>query len=73
MDQQLSLLYFSPTDTTARIVKAVGEGVKQNWKEYNLTLPANREKPPAFGEHDLVVIGVPVYGGRVPDLFTTAL
>jgi len=70
MDKQLNLLYFSPTDTTAKIVKAIGEGIAQNCITYNLTPPAEREKPVQFEEHDLVIVGVPVYAGRIPNFLT---
>lgn len=75
MDKQVNLLYFSATDRTSKIVKAVAEGIGgRNVKEYNITLPDNRIREIAFGENDLVIIGVPVYMGRVPaflsDYFT---
>lgn len=67
MEKQLTLLYFSATDTTAKIVKEVGKGIREDVKQYNLTLPNNRLKSLEFGDNDLVIVGVPVYSGRVPE------
>lgn len=67
MDNKLNLLYFSATDTTAKVVKAVANGVDKNIKEYDITLPNNRNYDITFDENDVVIIGVPVYGGRVPE------
>ena len=66
MKKQLNLLYFSATDRTAKVVKEIAKGINNPFKEYNLSLPANRQQAFAFDSCDLVIVGVPVYGGRVP-------
>ncbi|MDD4334810.1 MAG: EFR1 family ferrodoxin [Desulfotomaculaceae bacterium] len=66
MNKHLNLLYYSATDTTAQVVKAVADGMNSSVRENNITLPNERERDFVFGEEDLVIIGVPVYGGRVP-------
>ncbi len=66
MEQQLRLVYFSATGGTKKIVKGIAEGISDNYIEYNTTLPANRQEQLVFGANDLVIIGVPVYAGRVP-------
>lgn len=48
--------------------KQVAEGLQAQWEEYSFNLPAAREKELSFGPADLVVLGVPVYAGRVPNL-----
>jgi len=68
VDRKVNLLYFSPTETTAKIVKAVAQGIGADFSVHDLTLPAGREKAAAYGQNDLVIVGVPVYGGRVPAL-----
>lgn len=70
MNSKLGLLYFSPTNTTAKIVKEVAKGIGEITTEYNLTLSANRQDEIAFGSNDLVIVGVPVYAGRVPEVLT---
>ncbi len=66
MDKKLSLLYFSATDTTAKVVKQIANGIYDNFIEFDITLPINRQKDLIFGCDDLVIVGVPVYAGRVP-------
>lgn len=66
MNKQLSIIYFSATGGTEKIVKGVAEGISDNYKEYNVTLPINRKKPVSFDSNDVVIVGVPVYAGRVP-------
>jgi ferredoxin len=64
----INIIYFSPTGTTETVVKSIGKGLEDKYKEFNITNPINREKPLAFNQEDIVVVGVPVYSGRVPDL-----
>ena len=66
MDKQLNLLYFSATDRTATVVKEIGKNFGSEFKEYNITMPSDREKGLVFGSEDLLIVGVPVFGGRVP-------
>ena len=65
-------VWFSATGTTREVVravsKAVAEGLGCEWEEYSFNLPTAREQELSFGETDLVVFGVPVYAGRVPNL-----
>lgn len=60
---------FSPTGTTGKIVDAIikGTGFKTG-NRLNLTLPGNAlDKLPEF-EDELLIIGAPVYGGRIPSI-----
>jgi len=68
MGRQLHTLFFSPTDGTARVITAVTEGIGGDGVQHDVTLPAGRESTMAFGIDDVLVIGVPVYSGRVPAL-----
>lgn len=58
--------YFSPTDTTKKTVEAIARGIRPVIQILDLTPPAARENPYHFGPEDLLVIGAPVYGGRIP-------
>lgn len=68
MKKNLKLLYFSPTDTTKKIVTSIANSIDSDFIEYDITLPQNRTKPISFTKDDLVIIGVPTYAGRVPKI-----
>lgn len=64
---QVKLIYFSATGTTSKILESIAEGIAVDEVEHiNLTLPKRaQQSPPPFSD-ELVVIGTPVYGGRLP-------
>lgn len=67
-------VYFSCTDTTKRMTSfladRIGDALGVSVREtLDFTLPAaRRESGYAFGPEDLVVFGMPVYAGRLPNL-----
>lgn len=65
-------MYFSPTETTRKIVCGIASGIADQlgvkFDTMDFTLPGAREKALRFGPEDLVVFGTPVYAGRVPNL-----
>ena len=62
-------MYFSPTGTTEKIVTCIADSLSEEQaKRYDFTLPAVRGKKASFGADDIVVFGVPVYAGRVPNV-----
>jgi menaquinone-dependent protoporphyrinogen IX oxidase len=67
-------MYFSATDTTKKIVTGIASKISENIdkqitiNDKDFTLPDARKKPMSFTEHDLVVVGLPVYAGRVPNV-----
>lgn len=65
-------IYFSPTGNTKRIVDAVASSTELNGEstiDLDITLPDSRKN---FNYHaqdgDIVIIGMPVYAGRIPNL-----
>ncbi len=65
--------YFSPTGTTEKIVTKIAEKLAEGMdlesiNNYDFTLPPKRKEYPDFCENDIVVVGVPVYAGRVPNI-----
>ncbi len=68
MLRELSVVYFSPTDGTKKVVNGIAEGISDSYKEYNITLPTSRQEGIEFGPNELLILGVPVYAGRVPRL-----
>lgn len=64
-------VYFSPTGTTKKVAchlsQSIAQGLSASWEEYCFNLPETRQQDLAFGPSDLVVLGIPVYAGRVPN------
>ncbi|MBP1917990.1 EFR1 family ferrodoxin [Youngiibacter multivorans] len=73
MARKLTLIYFSPTGTTRKIVTAIAEGTGLEYDSADLTMPSARSQTLAFGPEDIIIAGVPVYGGRVPSLLLECL
>lgn len=61
-------LYFSPTGGTKRATDILCAELGKSFDELDMTLPAERKKQRIFGANDLVVMGCPVYGGRLPQV-----
>ena len=69
--QSLKLVCFSPTGTTKAIIQGVARGINHSEvKLIDITRPDARKQPLQTSENELLVVGVPVYGGRVPALLT---
>ncbi|MBC5649043.1 4Fe-4S binding protein [Christensenella tenuis] len=64
----VTAIYFSPTGGTKQYVRAVARGLGKAYGEVDLTDKETRAQEHTFAPDDLVVIGVPVYYGRVPQL-----
>lgn len=60
-------IYFSPTRGTEKIVKLLSETFG-SCKEMDLSKQRAEKNIAAFKEQDICFIGVPSYGGRVPEL-----
>ena len=64
--------WFSATDTTRAVVNRIAARLARQTgaplETYDFTLPQARKAPRTFGPGDLVVLGTPVYAGRVPNL-----
>jgi len=63
--------YFSPTGNTETIAKAIAKSAAQATdlpvELIDFTRPQAREKTYEFGKDDLLIIGLPVYAGRLPN------
>ncbi len=72
----ITAVYFSPTGNTKKGVYAIAEALQKynsNFKnstvEYiDITLPTQRAFPLQFHKNNLVIVGFPVYAGRIPNL-----
>lgn len=64
--KQITSIYFSPTESTGGVVKLIAAQFGGSQVQLDLT-DANRNRPEyCFLENELVVVGAPVYGGRIP-------
>lgn len=68
--KSLKLAYFSPTGTTRAVLQGVARGIRVTPELFDITLPDSRLSRLLAREDDLLVLGVPVYMGRVPDLLS---
>lgn len=74
MNQQINTLYFSATGTTEKIVGGIAQhihslgNIRNKIKTFDFTLPEARKQSVSFSPSDLVIVGVPVIAGRVPNI-----
>ncbi|MGV8074982.1 MAG: 4Fe-4S binding protein [Syntrophobacteraceae bacterium] len=69
--ESLKLVYFSPTGTTKKIIEGIVRGINHSSVEQvDITKPKNRKLQIETTENELLIIGAPVYFGRVQ---TTAI
>ena len=79
MNKTINAMYFSATDTTNKVVTGIVKRIAENLtgdktiNSIDFTLPGVRLKPVSFSEEDVVIIGVPVYAGRVPNVLLNYL
>ena len=70
--RSVTAMSFSPTGTTRRVVSRIAEVLSAEVcrgrapAHRDFTLPGARREGASFREGEVVVFGVPVYGGRVP-------
>jgi ferredoxin len=69
--QAVKLVCFSPTGTTKAILQGIARGLDQRTAELiDITKPDARRQHLRTSEHELLVVAVPVYMGRVPAILT---
>ncbi|NLB17716.1 MAG: ferredoxin, partial [Syntrophomonadaceae bacterium] len=80
MNRKINVMYFSATDTTKKIViRMAGKIIEiidkpgMTGREINFSFPEVRRESVSFTSEDVVIIGVPVYAGRVPNVLTKYL
>ena len=64
--QKVYAVYFSPTGTTKSVTKSMLTEFDIQGEEIDLTSYESRNNSYSFKKDELVIIGIPVYGGRVP-------
>lgn len=65
--RNVKLIYFSPTQTTQKVLESIANGMGVDIVEQiDLTYPKNAQQPVSAFLDELVIIGAPVYAGRLP-------
>jgi len=65
--KQIKLVYFSPTGTSRSVLESIARGITAETVEHiDLTLPRKARQAIALFADELVILGAPVYGGRLP-------
>lgn len=65
-------IYFSPTETTKKTVKAISQYFNSEIKNFDLLKnPSNNQVD--FDDDTLTVVGMPVYAGRIPQVCVDSL
>jgi NAD-dependent dihydropyrimidine dehydrogenase PreA subunit/flavodoxin len=73
MNNSVKTFYFSATETTETIMNGIAGSLAESSggkiaENVNFTLPDARKEPARFTRQDIVVAGLPVYAGRVPNV-----
>lgn len=69
--ETVKLISFSPTGTSKTVIENIAQGMHPDRVErIDITTPDARKEPLRTSEHELLIIGVPVYMGRVPALLS---
>ncbi len=63
---RVCLVYFSPTGTTKKVVKEIASYFNVPVVKFDLTSHRMKEEEQVFHTTDFVIVGTPVYAGRVP-------
>ena len=76
--KKLNIMYFSPTGTTAKVLHEIGDklldsGDIKKGDIIDFTYPSRREHSILLSKNDILLIGVPVYAGRVPNVLLNYL
>lgn len=74
---KIKAVYYSATGNAQNIVREVAKTIAKKleipFEEYDFTLPQNRKEVQHFEEGELIVFGMPVYAGRVPNKLLPAV
>lgn len=65
---KISKVYFSPSNTTKRITEEIAKNFEGKEFIYDLLHIPDSFKGEEFSEDDLVIIGLPIFGGRIPNI-----
>lgn len=72
--KKINSLFFSPTGGSKRVVRTISNYLADKFnsdileEEIDFTYPDIRKEKFVFGEEDILILAVPVYAGRVPNI-----
>ena len=69
---KVSVVYFSPSGTTKKSLKKISEGFAGK-KEYHDILEHRIEKKVNIAEDGLLILAMPVFGGRIRNIASLQL
>ncbi|NVN91393.1 MAG: 4Fe-4S binding protein [Desulfuromonadales bacterium] len=70
--ESTGLIYFSPTHTTRKVLEGIAQGLQAtDARHFDLTQPDAIPQSSRNMNQDLVVIGAPVYAGRLPPVMVS--
>lgn len=64
--REITSVYFSPTESTKKVTELIAAEFSELHEKIDLTVPSAFRPEYTFCEDEIVVVGVPVYAGRVP-------
>lgn len=64
---KIHIVYFSPTKTGASVVQAIRQAVRAEYGN-DIDITTSPSPPVVIDKEDLLIVGMPVYGGRLPAL-----
>jgi ferredoxin len=68
MKRDVKIIYFSPTGTTGTIVRTIAAEIYgDTYSGIDITSSETREEQYSLNQDELVIIGMPVYAGRIPE------
>jgi len=71
--KSVQCIYFSPTHTTEKVVNSIGNGFSAFEKKETDVTYCNIDESVSDLNLELFIVGVPVYGGRIPEVVYSRL
>lgn len=69
---EVKAIYFSPTRTSEKVTMAIARKIamklKRPLEDINITKTYARDEIPEFSTNDVLILGLPVYAGRIPEV-----
>jgi ferredoxin len=65
---KIAKIYFSPSHTTRKIIDEIANKFEGTQEEYDLSNIATGNNPKEFSDDTLVLVGMPIFAGRLPKI-----